>query len=82
MPSSGLSEAQKNTDRRLTVGALAQGYSTDLSTLAHGGELNETISGKQFRDARIEVTGNPPCLPSPSMSIVHPTLEPPSAWLA
>ena len=43
---------RKTHDRHLTVGALAQGYSTDLSTLARVGELNETISGKQFRDGR------------------------------
>ena len=41
---------RKTHDRHLTVGALAQ--STDLSTLARVGELNETISGKQFRDGR------------------------------
>jgi hypothetical protein len=31
---------------------LRKDTSTDLSTLARGGELNETISGKQSRDAQ------------------------------
>ena len=53
---------------------LRKDTSTDLLTLARVGKLNETISGKQFRDGRIEVTGNPPCLPSPSNEYRSPNL--------